>query len=75
MELTKRQLRLAVEIYSLSILYGTEYDGAESETEGLVMDTTSSSAFESFFKKFPDEAVIPATIKDCINVAIRLTKD
>lgn len=74
MKLTKRQLRLAVEIYSLAILSGTDGNGVESETEWLVMDATSASANELFFKKFPDESVIPETIKDCINMAIRLTK-
>lgn len=71
-KLTKKQINFAAKIYSLAVLALYDAGGAESANEIKVVDKAHTDAENKFFKMFPNEECIPVTLKQCIELALKM---
>lgn len=69
-KLTKRQINLAAKIYSLSVLVLYDNGGEKSDEEILVVRKSINIAKDKFYKMYPTQKSIPATLKQCIELAL-----
>lgn len=69
-KLNKRQINLAAKIYSLAVIFHADPD-SRNINEDEVIKKATKNAEDKFFKMFPNEKVIPATLPECIELAKR----
>lgn len=67
MSLTKKQLKVAIEMYELCILWATDAVG-DTEEQRLLQNALANKARADWLKKFPD-LDMPVHISGCIQLA------